>query len=68
MSRAAERPLVYPKTEVQDVAETRFGTTVRDPYRWLEAEGRVDPKVRAFDFGRSTAPRMKGHRESMQHE
>ena len=48
MSRSAERPLIYPKTEVQDVAETRFGTTVRDPYRWLEAEVRVDPEVRAW--------------------
>ena|SRR5215469_6734165 len=25
MSRSAERPLVYPETEVQDIAETRFG-------------------------------------------
>lgn len=48
MSRSDERPLVYPRTEAQDVAEARFGTTVRDPYRWLEAEVRVDPKVRAW--------------------
>ncbi len=48
MSRAVERPLVYPKTEAQDVAEIRFGTTVRDPYRWLEAEARNDAKVRAW--------------------
>lgn len=40
--------LVYPQTEVQDVLETRFGATVRDPYRWLEAEVRTDAKVRAW--------------------
>lgn len=48
MSRSGGRPLVYPKTEAHEVAETKFGTTVRDPYRWLEAEVRVDPKVRAW--------------------
>lgn len=41
MSRAAERPPVYPKTDVRDVAETKFGTTVRDRYRWLRVETRV---------------------------
>jgi len=48
MSRPVECSLVYPRTEVQDVAEVKFGTTVRDPFRWLEAEVRTDPKVRAW--------------------
>jgi protease II len=45
MTRSTVRPLIYPKTEVRDVAETRFGATVHDPYRWLEADVRVHPKA-----------------------
>jgi prolyl oligopeptidase len=30
------QPLVYPKTKKVNVSDTYFGTTVEDPYRWLE--------------------------------
>jgi len=33
---AQAQPLPYPKTRAVDAAETLFGVTVRDPYRWLE--------------------------------
>jgi prolyl oligopeptidase len=38
----------YPPTERGTVADTQFGTAVPDPYRWLEADVRTDPKVRAW--------------------
>jgi len=38
----------YPTTPVVDVAEQHFGETVRDPFRWLENDVRVDPQVRAW--------------------
>jgi prolyl oligopeptidase len=42
----AEGPLAYPKTETVPVTETQFGEAVADPYRWLEADVRTEPKVR----------------------
>lgn len=35
----------YPKTRRDDVFETRFGSVIADPYRWLEADRRRDPEV-----------------------
>jgi|GEM_PF-2891852 len=37
--------LVYPVTERGDTVDTLFGEEVADPYRWLEADVRSDPKV-----------------------
>ena len=37
--------IVYPETPRGDVVETQFGEKVADPYRWLEADVRHDPKV-----------------------
>lgn len=35
----------YPATPRSEVAETQFGETVTDPYRWLENDVRSDPQV-----------------------
>ena len=40
--------LTYPGTEKGDVVETQFGVPVADPYRWLEDDVRVNPKVRQW--------------------
>lgn len=47
--------LRYPPTPVLPVADTYFGTTVRDPYRWLE-DG-ADPKVKAWAAAQSELTR-----------
>ena len=47
-AHAGDAALNYPKTERGPVAETFFGEKVADPYRWLEADVRVDPKVAAW--------------------
>ncbi|MBT2186724.1 prolyl oligopeptidase family serine peptidase [Sphingobium nicotianae] len=39
-------PPAYPATRRQDIVETRFGVSVADPYRWLEADVRSDKDVR----------------------
>ena len=38
--------LKYPATRTDDVTDTFFGTTVADPYRWLEKSD--DPEVKAW--------------------
>ena len=43
---AQPQRLAYPATEKQNVVEQQFGTAVADPYRWLEDDVRVNPKVR----------------------
>lgn len=45
---AQEAPLSYPATETVDTVEEQFGVKVADPYRWLENDVRVDPKVAAW--------------------
>lgn len=42
----ADDPVVYPDTATVLIVETKFGESVADPYRWLEADVRVDSKVR----------------------
>jgi prolyl oligopeptidase len=37
--------LPYPKTETVNVVDEQFGVKVADPYRWLEDDVRVNPKV-----------------------
>jgi prolyl oligopeptidase len=44
----ASAPITYPKTERGNTVETLFGEQVADPYRWLEADVRTDPKVAAW--------------------
>ncbi len=38
----------YPETRRDPLSETLFGESVADPYRWLEADLRGDPKVGAW--------------------
>lgn len=45
---AGDAALNYPTTERGPVIETFFGEKVADPYRWLEADVRVDGKVAAW--------------------
>ncbi|WP_345330072.1 prolyl oligopeptidase family serine peptidase [Mucilaginibacter defluvii] len=39
------KTLPYPKTKKGDVTDTYFGTTVPDPYRWLEDDRAADTKA-----------------------
>jgi prolyl oligopeptidase len=41
----AEDPVSYPDTATGPVVDTKFGEHVPDPYRWLEADVRADPRV-----------------------
>ena len=45
MSAVSERPLVYPETVREDIADVYFGTRVPDPYRWLEGDLGSDERV-----------------------
>ncbi len=40
--------LTYPETKRVDVIDNHFGTTIADPYRWLENDVRRDPEVAAW--------------------
>lgn len=43
--KPAAAPLAYPLTRTADLAETYFGESIADPYRWLENDVRTDPEV-----------------------
>jgi prolyl oligopeptidase len=46
---ATRAPAVtYPETRRGSMVEDHFGTTIADPYRWLEADLQRDPKVAAW--------------------
>ncbi len=47
---SAQSPNRPPVAPVRPVAETYFGTTVVDPYRWMEAEG---PEWKAYALGQA---------------
>ncbi|MGJ7043051.1 prolyl oligopeptidase [Shinella sp. BE166] len=40
--------MTYPETKRVDVVDNHFGTTIADPYRWLENDVRRDPDVAAW--------------------
>jgi prolyl oligopeptidase len=39
------KPMNYPKTTKTDVSDTYFGTTINDPYRWLEDDRSTETKA-----------------------
>ncbi|MFO0799609.1 MAG: prolyl oligopeptidase family serine peptidase [Gemmataceae bacterium] len=43
-----ERKLTYPDTKKVEVTDTYHGTTVADPYRWLEDDVRKSPEVASW--------------------
>ncbi|MDZ3831591.1 MAG: prolyl oligopeptidase family serine peptidase [Sphingopyxis sp.] len=45
---ASAAGLIYPSTERGDTVDPQFGVDVADPYRWLEDDVRVNPKVAAW--------------------
>ena len=47
-AQSTEAGLNYPETRRVDVVDEQFGVKVADPYRWLEADVRQDPAVRAW--------------------
>lgn len=50
-AKAASTPasaLAYPDTARGDTVDPQFGVDVADPYRWLEDDVRVNPKVAAW--------------------
>ena len=46
--RAEEPKLTYPDAKKVDQVDTYHGTTVPDPYRWLETDVRKSPEVAAW--------------------
>ncbi|PEQ11991.1 S9 family peptidase [Novosphingobium sp. PC22D] len=51
------REFHYPPTRQSDVVENIFGDAVADPYRWLEADMRVDAEVAAWAQGQDAVSR-----------
>lgn len=39
-----QKTMIYPETKKENVTDTYFGTTVADPYRWLEDDRSEDTK------------------------
>lgn len=43
-SSSPQKNMTYPETKKTEVTDTYFGTTVKDPYRWLEDDRAADTK------------------------
>ena len=46
MQSCSKNQLKYPETRKEDVTDTYFGVTVKDPYRWLEND--TSPEVKKW--------------------
>ena len=42
---STETPMEYPETKKVDTSDVYFGTTVADPYRWLENDTAADTEA-----------------------
>ena len=58
-TRVASNMHSYPDNKPGNVTETLFGTTVKDPYRWLEDE--KDPAVKAWMAAQDALARAELH-------
>ncbi|MCX2453485.1 prolyl oligopeptidase family serine peptidase [Pedobacter sp. PLR] len=45
LSNTPKTPMIYPETKKENVKDTYFGTTVTDPYRWLEDDRSEETKL-----------------------
>lgn len=44
LSNTGQKTMIYPETKKENVKDTYFGTSVDDPYRWLEDDRSADTK------------------------
>ncbi|WP_316841837.1 prolyl oligopeptidase family serine peptidase [Pedobacter gandavensis] len=45
LSNTPKKTMIYPETKKENVKDTYFGTTVADPYRWLEDDRSAETKL-----------------------
>lgn len=44
LSNTGQKTMIYPETKKENVKDTYFGTSIDDPYRWLEDDRSADTK------------------------
>lgn len=45
LSNSQQKTMIYPETKKENVTDSYFGTTVADPYRWLEDDRSEETKL-----------------------